>query len=212
MPERIEEVTQDKFIDSPGDFICQKISEQLVLVPQFKAIFGDAIDAYKRMDYSVRALPALRIYNNTYQKPDESWFINGDIIADIIFPANLRRLETQNLQDLLTGALMQQFRRPTFFLTLTGLIPGLNELGRKFNVDKSLGFEWDNNEVPLTQITLNFKLDLREWDLYLESTDRTKDIPFEKTLANLDTVVNTVQGLRDDNTTVEVTTEQQTDI
>lgn len=212
MAERIDKVIYQKdrtgaevkgtpFFNGPAEFLVQEIVRQLLIVPQWATIFGDNIDAYRRMDYSMRALPALRIYNNTATKESESWFVNGDIKADIIFPASVRRDELQQLQDTVSSALMQQFRRPEFFDTMSLTVPGLNELGKIFSWDKSLGFEWEDAQVPLTQITINFRLDLRIWDQYLEDTYRTKDTPFEASLRNLEEIVTTIEALRDDGTT-----------
>ena len=198
-----ENETTTVFYNGPAEFLVDKMAKRLVEVSQFAKIFGDNIDGYKRMDYSIRALPAIRLYNDNYIKDYESWFINGDIKCDLILPANLRRQETQQIQDTLSAAVVQQFRRPAFFASLCEQVPGLNELGKRVTVDKSLGFEWDETEVPLTQITLNFRLDLRQWDNYLEQTNRTKDSPFVGVLADLEKIVTTIQGLRDDNETVE---------
>lgn len=204
MAERIDNFDADPFIDSPADFLVKTIVAKIKAVPQFKLIFGDVIDPYKRMDYSIRELPALRVYNNTYVKEYESWFINGDVMLDVILPASLRRNDLQQIQDVISGALLQQFRRPTYFAEMEVEVPGLNELGKRFSVDKSLGFEWGEEIVPLTQTVVNFRLDLRKWDDYLESDNRTKDAPFERTLGNLERLVGTIQGLRDDQETVEV--------
>jgi hypothetical protein len=95
-------------------------------------------------------------------------------------------------------ALLHQFRRPKFFVEMGEVVPGLNELGKRFEYDKSLGFEWNDTVVPLTQITLSFKIDLRAWDSYLEQTNRTKDSPFKETLGDLRRLVGVIQGLRDD--------------
>lgn len=199
------------FFTGPAEFLVQEMKRQLLLVPQWTKIFGDYIDCYKRMDYSMRNLPALRIYNDDARKEYESWFVEGDIKADLILPAVLRRNELQQVQDTLSMALLQQFRRPTFFELMSGIVPGLNELGKRFAVDKSLGFEWEEAWVPLTQITINFRLDLRVWDDYLEETDRTKDSPFEKVLGDLDRIVSTIQGLKDDSEVaeIEVVTDQK---
>ncbi len=192
------------FTNNPAEFLVRQIALELRKVPEWKGLFGDNIDHYKRMDYPIRALPALRIYNDDYRKEFESWFVEGDIKADIIFPASLRRIETEQIPNTVSSALLQQFRRPMFFETLNNLVPGLNELGKVFTVDKSLGFEWEENVVPLTQLTINFRLDLRIWDDYLEQTDRTKDSPFEAVLANLKQIAVTINGLKDDEETTEV--------
>lgn len=203
--ERINEFvdTLDKglltqFIDNPVEFLCAATAAQIACIPQFKAIFGDSIDGYMRMDYSVRQLPALRVYNETATKEFESWFITGDIKLDVIWPGNLRREETQQFQDTMSSALLQQFRSNTFFGAVNKLVPGLNELGKTFSWDKTLGFDFEEEMVPLTQLTANFRLDLRIWDIYLESEGRTKETPFEVTLANLKRIANTIQALRDD--------------
>lgn len=203
------QVSNSPFFNGPAEFLVQEITRQLVIVPEWLAIFDTNIDPYRRMDYSIRALPALRVYNEVARKDFESWFVEGDIKADIILPANVRRNETQQIQDSLSTALLQQFRRPLFFDLMSQRVPGLNELGKRFSVDKSLGFEWEDTWVPLTQITINFRLDLRVWDDYLEQTDRTKDSPFVAVLANLKTIATTIQGLKENDDTVQVEIETQ---
>lgn len=193
------------FLTGPAEFLCNEAAAHLKADPLWAKIFGDFIDPYKRMDYPQRALPALRIYNNVYEKEFESWWVEGDLVLDVIFPASIRRKETQQIPDTISAALLQQFRRTSFFNDMSAKVPALNELGKKFNVDKSLAFEWAEDQlVPLTQILVNFKIDLRIWDDYLESDNRTKDSPFERTLADLRRIVSEIQALRDDGT-VELT-------
>lgn len=204
-PSTMEGQENSLFLTGPAEFLCAEVAKALLNLPVWKSIFGEFIDPYKRMDYPIRALPALRIYNNSFVKTFDSWFIEGDLISDIIFPANIRRKELQQLPDSITAALLQQFRSPSFFGGVTAVVPGLNELGKRFSVDKSLAFEWGDDLVPLTQVTLNFRMDLRQWDLYLEEDNRTKDLPFERTLGDLTRIVTTIQGLRDeDPTSVEI--------
>lgn len=196
MSERIDNLDNPAlFYSGPGEFLAKNIAEQLALVPQFQAVFGPKIDAYQREDYSMRDLPALRIYNTMFRKEYESWFINGDIKIDIVLPALVRREFLQRYQDTLTSALCQQFRRKTFFETIESLVPGLNELGKEFEADKTLGFKIGENLVPMTQISLNFRLDLRIWDEYLTRDDRTKDEPFEKTLGDLTDIHNVISAM-----------------
>jgi hypothetical protein len=223
MSERIDELKYDKpikrgvkqtkgdvFYNGPGEFLCITVAESLSAVPEFKQIFGEFIDGYKRMDYSERSLPALRIYTDQYSKEFDSWFIDGDITMDLIWPANIRRLEHTIVQDTLVSALIQQFRRPGFFDLVEQNVPGLNELGKRVTCNKALGYEFEENVVPLTQITLNFRIDLREWDSYLESTGRTKESPFDPVLAELTRINTVLQGLRDSKETeVEIPSSQR---
>lgn len=196
------------FLEGPAEFLVRRIVEQVRLVPQFGAFFGVSdksprgfIDNYKRMDYAIRNLPAVRVYCNTYEKTSEDWFIEGDILIDVIFPPSVRRENTEQWQDTISSALLQQLRRTPFFNAIDkdsrGISTGLNELGKRFSVDKSLGFEWGDDIVPLTQLKANFKIDLRIWDDYLTSQNRTKDDPFEQTLADLERIVTQIQALRD---------------
>lgn len=194
------------FIDSPAEFLVEQIVSQIKLVPQWSKVFGDAIDSYLRMDYGIRNFPALRIYCPNYIKEFESWFINGSILMDVIFPPGIRRMELQKYQQVVSSALLQQFRRDVMFSALGNLVPGLNELGKRFEVDQEKGFIWgESGEIcPLTQIKINFRIDLRIWDLHLEETGRTKDDPFDVTLKNLDLVAFKIQALLDDDSTVEL--------
>lgn len=200
--------TPNPFISSPAEFMSKIIAIELKKVDVFTRIFGEYIDSYPRDDYPVRALPAMRIYDKGYRKTSESHYIVGELFVDLVLPSLLRRYENQEVADILSSALMQQFRRPEFFNTLCELIPGLNELGREYNVDKDLVFVWQENQVPLTQIRMNFRIDLKEWDNYLELTDRTKQDPFVKTLGDLETLAGTIEGLRDNETEVEISIEQ----
>lgn len=185
------------FYNGPAEFLVKVLAEELLKVDQFKSLFDVNIDPYKRMDYQVSALPVMRIYCDRYTKEFESWFINGDIKADVILPAALRRDENQSFQMTITSAIVQQFRRQSFMTTVEARVPGLNELGKRVDVDMTLGFEWQDDIVPLTQITLNFRIDLRIWDDYLTSTNRTKDSPFVETIVDLRRIVDTINGLKD---------------
>lgn len=199
----LESGTPTPFIDSPGEFLCKTLAAQLKLVTQWAGIYGDDIDGYRRMDYGIRQLPALRIYTNGDTKDYESWFVNGDVVLDSILTPSIRRNDMQQIQDTLASAMLQQFRRPTFFNAISAGVPGLNELGKRFVTDKGLGYDWQTGEepVPLTQMTVNFRIDLRQWDNYLESTNRTKDDPFEVTLATLAKVAAQIKGLNEDGST-----------
>lgn len=196
------------FLLGPVEHLVDMCAKVLRATPEWAALYGctsddpGSIDTYKRMDYDVRQLPALRIYNENQEKPFDSWFITGDLILDFIWPASLRRPELQRIPDTVSNAMLQQFRRVgPFFNAVSDKIPGLNELGKSFNVDKSMGFEWGEDILPLTQVRANFRIDLRIWDDYLNETCRTKDDPFNVTLGDLRRVVTVIEALRDDGST-----------
>lgn len=203
MTERIDYLDTNPFLLGPA-ILVKVIKEKLALVPQFAALFGEAIDSYHRNDYGVREFPALRIYNEEYKKDYESWFIEGNFIMDVILPPALRRNLIQDFQDTIASALLQQFRRPGFFATVGAEVPGLNELGKSFSVSKSLSFVYDEKYCPALQITANFKIDLRAWDNYLESQYLTKEDPFAATLEDLELIVAQINALEDDLTTTNI--------
>lgn len=195
MVDKIERFSENPFLDGPAEFLCKATAKQIGLVPEFKMIFGDFIDPYEREDYGTRNLPALRIFNYEAVKEHESHYITGDIHLDIIFPPSIRRLETQQLQDTVYSALLQQFRRDPFFYAMREAVPGLNEYGKVFRVDKTLGMQWEDGIAPITRITANFRLDLKEWDAYLERGCRTKEDPFHRTLGELRRIAGRIDGL-----------------
>lgn len=189
------------FIDSPGEFLVKTLAQLLKAESHWVQIYGDAIEPYLRMDFDVRDFPALRIYCEGEHKDFESWFVEGDIKMDSILPPSVitSRQLTQQIQDSLSSAMLQQFRRTPFFNAVSAAVPGLNELGKRFTTDKALGLEVSDDEyAPLTQMTVNFRIDLRQWDLYLTETLRTKDDPFDITLGTLQRIHNVINALNDD--------------
>lgn len=204
MTQRIDLLDTSPFLLGPA-ILVGAIKTQLLLIPQFSAIFGTAIDDYKRNDYSVRDFPALRIYNETGKKDYESWFITGDIIMDVVLPPATRRNLIQQFQDTFASAMLQQFRRPGFFTAVEATVPGLNELGKEFSYNKNLEFKYENEYCPAVQLVANFKIDLRQWDNYLESQNLTKDSPFAETLSDLELIAVAIKALEDDLTTPNLT-------
>lgn len=196
----IDKLKINPFIDGPTQALVKAVALQIAKTPEFKYIFKDNIDVYERDDYSFPQLPALRIYNERYKKEQESHYINGELKLDALLPANLRRQELQYFQDILSAALMQQFRRPNIFQTLVAMVPGLNELGKVFDVDKTLGLVVQEGACPIIQMTANFRIDLKQWDAYLESTGRTKEDPFNVTLKDLKTIASVILPTLDDGT------------
>lgn len=195
-----EKLKINPFIDGPTETLVKAVAQQIAETKEWRYIFGDNIDTYERMDYSFRQLPALRVYCQRYRKEQESHYINGELVLDILYPASLRRDELQSFQDALSSAMVQQFRRPPSFETLRALVPGLNELGKVFDVDKTLGLVIADGACPITEMKPNFRIDLKVWDAYLESTGRTKDDPFNVTLKNLMTIASKILPVHDDGT------------
>jgi len=198
--EKLDNATPSLFLDGPGEFLAMQLAAQINLEPHFNEIFQGSVFDYQREDISYRELPALRIYTLDYTKEQESHYINGDVHADVIFPPNIRRENIETLSSRIASALLQQFRRPPFFATMCDLVPGLNELGKVFNINKSMVFQntEQTDECPVVKITLNFRLDLKVWDQYLIDNGRTKDDPFDVTLKNLKIIAGIIQAIREE--------------
>lgn len=195
---KMDRLNPSPFLDGPGEFLAATVATLVQEDPHFQQIFGDSVDDYDRQDYSFRELPAIRFYVMNYTKETESHYINGDMHCDVILPPEIRRSETEKFPSQIANALLQQFRRPSFFAQVQVGVPGLNELGKVFSVDKTMSFQNAamDDECPVVHITLNFRLDLKIWDDYLEKEGRTKDAPFDVTLANLAQIASVIQGIK----------------
>jgi hypothetical protein len=216
--ERIDRLEQYPWLDGPGQYIVSAITEELLCEPTFQYVFGEFIDGYQREDYGMRNLPALRCYSLTGKKTSEDWFFDGEITIDALYPPRIRRKDLMAVPAMVTSALIQQFRRmtpeprtlaalgttgnpPEFFDRVRAKVPGLNRLGREVGYDHSLALKIADDLCPVSQHKLDYRVDLRQWDAYLEQTNRTKQDPFEATLTDLRSVLGSIQGLRDDGTT-----------
>lgn len=197
--DKLDRLTPNLFLSGPGEFLASAIARMIIQEPHFNRVFGETVDDYDREDYSMRELPALRVYNPKYTKEQESHYIFGNIHMDMILPPSIRRKETESIPSRLATAMLQQFRRPSFFSAMQLAVPGLNELGKVFDVDKNLTFQNTQmtDECPVVKIVLNFRIDLKQWDAYLEIEGRTKDDPFDVTLADLDLIATQIVGVND---------------
>ena len=197
-PERTstkEPLESNLFLTAPAEFLVKTFVAELKADPAWARLFGDQIEEYDRMDISMRTLPAMRVYFERWRKDYESWYETGDLKIDIIWPASIRRGNLQRLPSTIAGAMMQQLRRTNFFVSLCAKNPGLNELGKNVKADMTLGFQWQDELVPMTRITANFRINLADWDDYLESDYRTKDQPFLRTLADLKRLRGLIDGV-----------------
>lgn len=202
MTNRLDVLDSPTWFDQPGELIVNHLAVELKKDPVIARIFGDRVEPYMRMDFGVRELPAVRMFNPTGRKDSETGYLTGEIKMDVIFPPSVRRAELQKYPDRVVSMLLAQFRRQSFFTSMRALVPGLNELGRSYSFDKALGFVPKDAEelCPLTQITVGWRILLADWDLYLESDDRTPNDPFEKTLGDLETLNVISQPVLDDGT------------
>jgi hypothetical protein len=199
---RIEQLLRGRspFLSGPGELLCFHSARLLLEVPEWRGFFGEYIDGYYREDYGIRNLPALRFYSDKFESESQSWWLDGNVDMDVLLPPSLRRGDLQKVSDVVVAALLQQFRRDSFLEGLRLVVPGLNYYGRGFHADKNKAWQPASSEselIPMAAVSLNFRVDLREWDAYLESADRTVDDPFRKTLktlASIGTIIRAGRG------------------
>ena len=214
----IKLLTPNPFLSSPGDLLAHTTANLIAAVPQFQKVFGTGegrnIDGYLRGDYSIRNLPALRIYQmESETMTADNWFIIGQLECDVILPPALRREELHIASDIITGALLQQFRRTDFFMAAREIVPGLNWLGQSMTISKNRAFMLNEDEqIPMCVVTSDFRIYLGEWDLYLESQNRTVGDPFEQSLANLEIIAAHIQAVNDDGTNAGIDFESDSNV
>jgi len=200
--ERLDILDQPTWFDQPGELIVDKLADAIKAERVFKLIFDDRIEPYMRMDFGVRELPAIRMFNSAGRKESETGYFTGEIKMDVIFPPAVRREELQRYPSRVVSALLAQFRRQKFFAALCEEIPGLNEMGKVFNYDNTLAFVAKDTEelCPMVQLVVGWRILLADWDLFLESDERTTDDPFERTLGDLERLTVEVQAVLDSGT------------
>lgn len=199
MEDKLDRLTPKLFLDGPSEFLAKSVALGIMEEKHFAEIFGDSVVDYDKEDFSIRELPGLRVYNFQTTKEHESHYITGDLKLDVVLPPTLRRTQTQDIPSKIAMALLQQFRRPNFFESMRKSVPGLNELGKVFSVNKELVYQntQQEDECPVIQITLNFRIDQKQWDEYLEEQGRTKDDPFDVTVEDLKSICTVIQGIRE---------------
>lgn len=187
----------------PGDKVVATFVAALQAEPTFADIFGESIYPYKRLDIGARELPAIRVYSDTGHKEGETWYAGSELTVDVIFPLSTRRDDLQTFADTVTAAIMAEFRRPSLLAAMIAEVPGFNRIGWTLDYDKGLMFQPadEDDPVPMTQITADWRVLLAAWDKYLEADGRTVDEPFQRTLEALRTIYFTTYGVTDTDTT-----------
>lgn len=226
------------FLTSPGEDIVPKLLMQLSAVPTMKALFGSyksddegnkSTDQqrwadYNRMDWAVRQLPAINVFESgSESKESENGFVNGTISIQVFWPPAFRRGQTMRVPAAFKGA-MQDFFISNFCSDMLDelyhilrpmKVSGLNELGKHLNWSPNVEGFVANELVPATILEVNYRIDLRAWYRTLEYQGRTKANPFVADLADLTGIQGLVadgngyQGLDGDSPTMWVTIEDR---
>lgn len=196
---RIEALESPAFPSQIAFGIPTIFVEEIMKEPIFEQIFGESVADYQRMDFGYRNLPALRVFNISGNSNAQTWYVNGDLRVEVIFPPHIKRTELQQFPDLLTTAILSQLRRPSFFNAMRARVPGLDQLGFNYTWDKGLGFKAADAEdvAPMVALGVNFRVNKNVWDQYAETQGRELDTPFTETLDDLKRFINIIRAVKD---------------
>ena len=220
----------NSFIDAPGQFLVRTLIQQMGQVPGFVNLFGvpkfgpaelgyrleqsGKWADYGRQDWSIRQLPAIAIFEaEAEDKMSRNSYVNGTLQIQVCWPASFRRSDLSRIPTAFKGALMNFFESALVTTMLDEIywiqrpqkVPGLNELGKVMNWSPNTEGLVENDFVPVTLVSVKYRLDLRSWYRYLHFDDRTIAQPFDRTLADLTQIGGEYDGVpAEDATDVQV--------
>lgn len=230
----IKESTIDKlFLTSPGESLVASTLLQMSSIQNqygaaFTQLFGPYTPPkpgqnqtanqrwadYSRYDWSIRQLPAINVYEaETEDKTSSNAWLNGTVNIMVLWGPNMRRSDWARVPMAFKGALQNFFESryvrdmldELYWIQRPGIkVPGLNEYGKIMTWSPNVEGIVENESVPVTIMSVKYRLDLRAWYRALEFQSRTKADPYLTPLSPLTKITGDYEGLRDDETTVEV--------
>lgn len=222
-----QKTIDDAFLTSPGEDLVAKTLLQLSSVKGMVELFGKYTPKrqdqrwadYQRMDWGLRQLPAINIFEaQTEDKTSDQAWLNGSIQFQIFWPANFRRSDLARVPSAFKGVLQNFFSSKyvtsmldeLYFISRPQKVYGLNEYGKVMNWSPQTEGLVESELVPVTILDVRYRIDLRSWNRALEFMGRTKEDPFEVSLANLTSIVggydgvNSPQDFENNNIAVEI--------
>ena len=200
-----EDIDQN-FLTGPGEDLISKLMVQMAKIPGFVKIFGPYKSQslkgdndqrwadYQRMDWSIRHLPAINIFESqTESKESDNAFLNGTLSIQIYWPANFRRADSRRVEVAFKGAMENLFSSTYinkmldehFSIQRPEKVHGLNQLGKELTWTPNVESLVEDQLVPVTILDVRYRIDLRAWYRAMEYMNRTKDEPFKETLEDL---------------------------
>lgn len=199
------EVIAKLFVEGPGQFLVRKLMKAMSDCPPFKTLFGPYKDCdqnqrwadYQRFDWSVRALPAINVFEAESEDKDSSHgYLTGTLSFQVFWPASMRRSDLTRVPSGFKGAL-QNFLESEYVTKLLDplpwderedKVPGLNELGKAITWQPNAAGLVEEEEVPVTIVNIRYRILLSSWYAYLENQGRSKAEPFTADKNELKTV------------------------
>lgn len=161
---------------------------------------------YPRMDWSIRQLPVINVYQaESQEKEAPNGYLNGAVNIMTVWAPNQRRSDLSRVQTAYQGAIHNFFESDLVVQMIDefyahvrpGKVNGLNEFGKSISWSPNIEGLVEDNIVPVTLITVKYRVDLRAWYRSLEFQNRTKAKPFQHTLAGLSDIGGVYAGVND---------------
>lgn len=200
--QRINQTSLDaSFLTGPGEDLVAKTLLQLSSVPQFVKLFGPyKSDAsgnknsdqqrwadYQRMDWSLRQLPAINVFEaQDLNRDSDQAFLRGTVQIQAYWPANMRRGDLARvpatfsaiLENFFSSDYVAKMLDPHFTIERPMKVFGLNEYGKTLNWSPNVEGLVETELVPVTILNVQYRIDLRAWYRQIDFTTRTKANPF----------------------------------
>lgn len=200
------------FLTQPAQDLVIKLLAQMASVKGMLALFGPYTPKkaeqrwadYQRFDWSMRQLPAINVFESGIEdKTSDQGFLNGTLQIQVFWPASFRRSDLMRIPNAFKGVLEQFFASKytkdmldeLYFIQRPMKVYGLNELGKTLTWSPNTEGFVGSETVPVTILDVKYRIDLRSWYRALEFMGRTKDNPFEETLANLNLIRGEYDGI-----------------
>lgn len=215
-----EQDLTNAFLDSPGQLIVLRTLQQMARVNGYAMLFGPLTVGpvekgsqvaqaqrwadYQRFDWSIRQLPAINVYEEqTEEKTSSNAWLTGSIAIQVFWPPNFRRSDLARIPNAFKGSLQNFFESDLvknmldelYWIQRPEKVPALNEYGKQMTWSPNIEGVIESELVPVTMVSVKYRIDLRAWYRHLEFDSRTKGDPFERTLADLTRIAGEYDGV-----------------
>lgn len=213
------------FLTGPGEELVAKTLLQMSLIQNnttnaFVQLFGPYTPAkpgqnqtanqrwadYARYDWSIRQLPAINVYEaESEDKTSSNAWLNGAVNIMVLWPPNQRRSDWSRVPAAFKGALQNFFESQyvrdmldeLYWIERPAKVAGLNEYGKTMVWTPNVEGIVENEMVPVTLVSVKYRIDLRAWYRALEFQNRTKQQPFQTPLSDLTVIGGDYNGVPD---------------
>ena len=217
------------FLSTPGEDLVAKTLMQMAQVPAFISLFGPYAPEsdqqrwadYNRFDWNIRQLPAINVYEAAEETKDsDQAFLRGSINFQVYWPPSARRGDSRRYEATFKGIIQNFFASQfvdtmldeLYFIQRPEKVYGLNEYGKTMDWSPNTEGILGNELVPVTMISVQYRIDLRSWYRALEFMDRTKDQPFQATLSDLKVIGGVYAGEEPNDPTIYVEVPDEIDV